>query len=309
MRILYIAPNQIGKYNWGHELLRRSIAKVHDVTFYGPGHPGWYKPASVPWVLEHSNKTFDLIITDMQKYSYWVRYLGRVKNIPKVHILVDYVEEIKNGAEWQDSFFDNQYIDLFFAHSIVEMDCFKERRSEPVMYLPYSVDTDVYCDLNCERNVDIACIWNRGSGYPNRTEIREKILPRLKKTKGYNITRSKVNKLEYINALNHTKIFIGSVNQWKGLGMKVTEALACKSLFLTDEPDDFIIQGFEDGKHLVLYNDLDDMIGKIEYYLKDEVLRHTIASQGYSFVREHHSNAVRVQQMFKHIEQALGVSV
>ena len=305
MRILYVAPNQWEKYNWGHELLRRSIAKAHDVTFYGPGRPGWNKPASVPWVLNHLGKSFDLIITDMQKYSYWVRHLGKVKDIPKVHILVDYLEEVKNGADWQDSFFNNQHIDLFFARSSAEQNCFKKRRSEPVEYLPYSVDADVYHDLGLTRDIDIACIWNRGSGYPNRTEIREKTLPGLKKAKGYNVLISRVDRFEYIDILNRTKIFIGSINQWKGLGMKVSEALACRCLYLTDKPDDFELQGYRNEEHLVLYDTLDDMVDKIEFYLKDDYLRQEIAYQGYDFVRQYHSNTVRVQQMFELIQHHL----
>lgn len=42
------------------------------------------------------------------------------------------------------------------------------------------------------------------------------------------------------------------------------------------------------GKDLVEYNDIDDLINKIDYYLDNEDLRKKIASNGYEYVKEHY---------------------
>ena len=60
--------------------------------------------------------------------------------------------------------------------------------------------------------------------------------------------------------------------------------------------------GFKDGKHLVIYRDMNDLRNKIKYYLKHEKEREAIAKNGMEFTRENHNNNIRVKEMLGFIE-------
>lgn len=43
MKILLLSPNQIYRYNWGHQLFRNEIGKHHEVIYYGEGYLNYNK--------------------------------------------------------------------------------------------------------------------------------------------------------------------------------------------------------------------------------------------------------------------------
>lgn len=70
-----------------------------------------------------------------------------------------------------------------------------------------------------------------------------------------------------------------------GIPLRVMDVLACGGFLLTNyqkEIDEF----FVDGKELVIYYDLEDMLEKIEYYLEHEEERNHIAQKGQQKVIE-----------------------
>ena len=89
--------------------------------------------------------------------------------------------------------------------------------------------------------------------------------------------------------------------------MRYTESLACGGFLLADKPEDLELVGLEDGKHLVIYKNLKDLVIKAKYYLnpKHEKERAKIARQGMEFVREHHSCEKRVKEMTQMIKREL----
>lgn len=75
--------------------------------------------------------------------------------------------------------------------------------------------------------------------------------------------------------------------------MRCFEALATGSFLLTDWVP-YIDELFEDGKHLVLYRDLDEAVDKAKYYLRHEEERQKIAQAGYEHVMANHTIQHRV---------------
>ena len=53
MRILLLNPNQIERYNWGHQLFKNEFAKHHDVVYYGRGFAGFDPELTVPQILKN----------------------------------------------------------------------------------------------------------------------------------------------------------------------------------------------------------------------------------------------------------------
>ena len=78
--------------------------------------------------------------------------------------------------------------------------------------------------------------------------------------------------------------------------MRCFEALAAGSFLLTDWVPD-IEELFEDGKHLVLYRSLDEMVDKAKYYLAHDDERQSIAEAGYQHVMNNHTIGHRVDRI------------
>jgi spore maturation protein CgeB len=62
-----------------------------------------------------------------------------------------------------------------------------------------------------------------------------------------------------------------------------------------------IDQVFEDGKHLVTYKTLDEMVEKVKYYLEHEEEREKIALAGYEHFLKHHTYRHRIETILKTI--------
>ncbi len=84
------------------------------------------------------------------------------------------------------------------------------------------------------------------------------------------------------------------------LNMRIFEVLATKSLLLTNWIPT-LGELFEDGKHLVTYKTLDEMVEKAKYYLAHEKEREKIAQAGYDEFIEKHTYAHRIQTVLKKI--------
>lgn len=78
------------------------------------------------------------------------------------------------------------------------------------------------------------------------------------------------------------------------LNMRNFEVMATGSFLLTSYLPDFADLGLIDGKHLVLYKDMDDCIAKAKYYLEHDVEREAIAQAGYEETIKNHTIQKRV---------------
>lgn len=77
------------------------------------------------------------------------------------------------------------------------------------------------------------------------------------------------------------------------INMRVPETLSTKSFLLTNRIE-YIEELYEDKKHLVFYDDLDDMVEKAKYYLSHDEEREAIAEAGYQHFLANHTIQHRV---------------
>lgn len=86
-----------------------------------------------------------------------------------------------------------------------------------------------------------------------------------------------------------------------GIPQRVWDVLACKGFLITnDQPE--ISDYFEAGKHLEVYKDKEELLDKIDYYLKHDKEREKIAENGYNEVCQNHLILLRVINMIKNLE-------
>lgn len=85
-----------------------------------------------------------------------------------------------------------------------------------------------------------------------------------------------------------------------GIPQRVFDILACGGFCLTNYQSE-IVEIFEDGKELVTYTDLEDMLQKADYYLSHEKERTRIAQAGYEKVRNCFSVKERILELINYI--------
>lgn len=87
-----------------------------------------------------------------------------------------------------------------------------------------------------------------------------------------------------------------------GISKRVFDVLACGGFLLTNyQPE--IAETFVDGEELVMYTSLEDLYGKVFYYLDQEEERKRIAAAGYQKVKELFTYEHQIEQMIKLMEQ------
>jgi len=303
MRILLLNPNQIGRYNWGHQLFRNEIGRQHKVVYYGHGFPNYNSSWSVQDIIKkkYGNSYPDLVMTYGWRYSKDFQGIGDL-SIPKVHIVVDFGRQ--QGIPKQNDFHRNNKYDLLFAITQNAYRLLKKNTPEiPVHIIPFSVDTNIYKPLNLPKEDMVLAAFNsRSDVYPNRTKIR-KALHQMK----IKVIQKKVIHQRLINLINRCKISVTSNNVFASLSMRYTETLACGGFLLADKPEDLELVGLEDKKHLVVYNDIKDFKKKVKYYMSHDSERKRIENAGMKFVRSNHSCAVRVREMTDIINKELNI--
>jgi hypothetical protein len=303
MKILLLSPNQIDRYNWGHQLFRNELMYHNKVYYYGPGFSIYDKDLIVKGIINRYGKP-DIIMTYGLRYSLEFEGLDEIKDIPKVHVIIDFFPakgEYKGSWDRSVNLFKKNNYDMYFTRYAGQIDYLHDAGiSGDKYWLPFSVDTKLYYKRNIEKEYDIFTSSNdRKDIYPNRSIIKAKLKSEFK------IMNGKVYHEQYINCINKSKIAIISTNSFHSANMKFTEFTSCGTFVLSDRPEDFDELGFVDGKHMVLYEGHDDLIDKARYFLKNDKEREEIARNGMGFVRKNHSNKMRAIQMNEMMEKLL----
>jgi len=311
MKILFIGPNDELKYNVGHHKFKLEIAKQHQVTWYGKDWPKYdLSIVHVRDILKIVPNKYDVIMTYFYKRILGVRGLGGVTNIPKVHFVMDLVEKLPGGGldnsdQIEKSFavFNRDKYDIYFCVDMRSVNILKKNGFDNIHLLPFSVDINWFDIEDVEKIRDVYFGMSMNPIlYPNRLKIKEMLVKKFRRDQ---LVTSAIKFAGYPILLRKSKILINSVNYWKSVNYKILEASSCGTMVLTDKPDELDNYGLIDGEHLVIYNGVNDLEEKLNYYLSHDEERELIAKTGCDFVREHHNTNVRVKQMTQIMENNL----
>ena len=116
------------------------------------------------------------------------------------------------------------------------------------------------------------------------------------------IGRNTIQK-DYYNTMLNSKIVV-TCNPYKWEGdWRLFEALSCSPLVMVDEMITPVRNKFADGEHLIYYSvrKLDDLFGKIVYYLKNLDESQTIATSGYNHALKYHTAKNRMDEILEEI--------
>lgn len=190
---------------------------------------------------------------------------------------------------------------VLMAHSLQLADRFQR----PVQFFPFGVASDIFnCSTPLEqRTWDIAFVGSASEKLYNQRRailraIRAHFSGRAKITLNAKVYLDKLAAL-YGNA----KIVVNcAADELRTINMRLFEGMGCGALVVSDlvpHQDEL----FRDGKHYVVYQGVDDLLEKLEYYLAHLDRAQKIATRGHRYVLAHHTYAHRAKELLQIIAE------
>lgn len=168
---------------------------------------------------------------------------------------------------------------------------FRERGIQNPIWLPHAVEPLAYPRKTfAAKKYDIAFVGHINS--QNRVEALDRL---FKEVPNFFYGQRLFNDAADIFA--QSKI-VFNISMLDDLNMRTFEGMATGSMMLTNRVPS-IEDLFVDGKHLVLYDDFDDMVEKARYYLAHDDEREAIAEAGYQEVIANHTIQNRVDKILE----------
>jgi len=157
-----------------------------------------------------------------------------------------------------------------------------------------------------------------GSYYPNRWEILKELAEfnmgiwgphwdeiGTDSLRNYNLNNVKLPHTEWLKIYSCAKIVLvihyqdGKIPCYQA-SPKVFEALACGCFVIVDKQKD-VLKLFKDNKHLVVFENLEDLKRKIKFYLDNPIKRKEIAEQGQKEAIKYHNYSRRLEVLISHV--------
>ncbi|MGG6311763.1 glycosyltransferase family protein [Paenibacillus macerans] len=179
-----------------------------------------------------------------------------------------------------------------------------------LIWLPHFVEPSIFRDYHRRKNIEILLMGAvNPKVYPLRNKMRTALSRRpgfvFHSHPGYADFKSDAQAFvarSFALEVNRAKMFLTCDSIHHYPLRKYFEVPACHTLLLASENDDLKELGFTPGIHYVAITER-DFLAKINFYLhpKNEAIRAKITRQGYEFVREKHTTAVRTEQLLQMI--------
>ena len=219
----------------------------------------------------------------------------------------------KNGIPWYDFIF---VFDTFYIEEI------KRRGAKNVKYLPLATNPRRYRKISVsdqdkiKYGYDVCFI---GAPFPNRIEVFESLrdynlgvfgdnwtkyfMLRGKKTPSYykgKATGEIVNKAYLCSKIILNIHYLHSI---EGLNTRTFDIPACGAFEIVDYKKNLDIH-FEIDKEIVAFKDINELKGKIDYYLKNSNLRSVISENGRKRILYEHTWVHRVKNVIATIKES-----
>ena len=288
-KLLCITKNKT-ELNW-NELWKLDLAKCAEVHFIGRGYP---ECASIENRIKELGINC-LLVCGLPKDCLY-RDLSKL-DIFKVNVLFDY-NIFQDGSTYNeyDKFLQNNNFDLLFAHSNLVLNRLSSKYNVKLTKLSVSPSLS---DLQV-RDIDV---MSSGSTNERFYQKRKEVNRFLKGIKQLTVLTKRLKFENYITYLNKSKIFVGCGNNFMNdcVSIKYLECMISGTLFITTMPINLDEYGFVDGKHLIIYNDFNDLKEKVLYYLDHEYERQEIIKTSMEYVYDNFTNGIVLKGMLKDI--------
>lgn len=248
-----------------------------------------------------------ILLNDMFHAAYCPPVKGLAQlDIPWGMIMHDLHSKVEQRREFLGRFPSSNIFTIYRR-------AFHERYPEfkgHLYWLPHFADPVVFRDYQQRKRIDILLMGaTHRKVYPLRHAIKAALSGRpgflSYDHPGYidfaSGAQAKVAR-NFAVEVNKAKIFMTCDSIYHYPLRKYFEVPACHTLLLAPENPDLIELGFRSGVHYVAISQR-DFLAKANFYLhpNNEALRNKITRQGYEFVREKHTTAVRTRELLQMI--------
>ena len=227
-------------------------------------------------------------------------------NIPSINYFSDDIRSNTSGKYWQEYLpylEDEDNYTFYWDKQLTECESFKN-----LYYLPHFVNMDIYQDSGIEPEYDVMFAGRLDTDY--RLSFFEELvmkMPHLKIAwyainRHYQDARKRANYPEMIDlcymgfidnepdmarAINKSKIVFNMHSQGlSSLNYRTFQTAACKRLMITDYREELsLFNGY-----MPFYEDMSDLIFKIENYLEDKEAYSTVTEACGNIVRQNHNS-------------------
>ncbi|WP_018752270.1 glycosyltransferase [Paenibacillus sanguinis] len=252
-----------------------------------------------------------ILLNDMFHAAYCPPVEGLAHlNVPWGMIMHDLHSKVEQRREFLRRF-PSSHIFTIYQHA------FRRRYPEfkgHLRWLPHFVDPAVFRDYRQRKQIDILLMGatNR-KVYPLRHTIKAALTGRPGFVSydhpGYTDFASEAQArvaTGFAAEVNRAKIFMTCDSIYHYPLRKYFEVPACHTLLLAPENPDLTELGFRSGVHYVAITSR-DYLAKVNFYLhpNNEALRNKLTHQGYEFVREKHTTAVRTRELLQMIRSII----
>jgi len=163
-----------------------------------------------------------------------------------------------------------------------------------VYWLPLAADPDVHKKFKTPKLFDIGFVGNMNPKlHPERAELLRKLSAKYNVLAVGGIYYENMAKVYSISKIGFNKC----IN--RDLNMRIFEIMSSGTMLLTDKINNGMNDLFENKKHLVTYENEEELNELVQYYLKNEEEREKIAREGQKEVHEKHTYEHRAEQILK----------
>lgn len=212
--------------------------------------------------------------------------------------------------------------DFIFCQGSEAVELFEKAGINNAKWLPVGCDPQFHHPVQTtdeEKIIYTKDVSFVGSYYPNRWEILKKLTefdfgiwgPHWDKVKtdslrNYNLNNVKLPHAEWLKIYSCAKIVLiihyqdGRIPCYQA-SPKVFEALACGCFILVDRQKD-VLNLFKNKKHLVVFENLEDLKRKIRFYLDNPLKRKKIAEKGQKEAIKYHNYSCRIETLLSRVK-------
>jgi len=310
MRVLIEGEN-LGDYLAKcHEALRTGIRAQFDTRLHGRGYPGQWRWRPIRTYAELVQRLFpdappDLLLVACEfpnnARAFRLRGLAEAK-VATAFVLADWwvIDE-----HHHDAF--TELVERNRVHLVLSLFPQPRQRwsassiANRMAWLPPCFDPALFNDWRMPKRYDVGFLADGTANpnlafYPERAAIHRSLLSRgdlrylWAKHPGWrrHSVRHPLVGRNFSRAINSCRIFVTTGGIHRNAQPKMFEALASRTLLMSDEPEGAMTLGFIDGETYVRITP-EDVLDKVDYYLARPELCERIAENGYRLAMSRHS--------------------
>ena len=162
-----------------------------------------------------------------------------------------------------------------------------------VHWTPLAIDPALFFDRGHSRDLDVAFVGSTGGIWAPRRRLLERLAARYR-TNDFFAPRCTFEQIPEI--YNRARIVV-HLPLFEALNPRIFEAMGCGALLVTGRVNNRLETLFARDEHLIAFDDEEDAISRIDYYLAHEDERARIANAGYLDVHRSHTYTERFRSL------------